>query len=153
MSRPNRGDEERVPPSNHLWVGNLKPETTDSDLIPLFGRYGVLDSVTTYSSRSFAFIYFKRLDDAKAAKEALQGTSLHGSSLKIEFARPVCSHFCDLSLFIGLCLAPGLSSIYFLDYCIILYNLHRSAFLFCFIFLRENNYMLRSNCNQQLGFR
>nr|AHZ89702.1 flowering time control protein FPA2 [Dimocarpus longan]AHZ89703.1 flowering time control protein FPA-2 [Dimocarpus longan] len=98
MSRGNRGEgglsEERAAPSNNLWVGNLRPETSDSDLMQLFVRDGALDSVATYSSRSFAFVYFKRVDDAKAAKEALQGTPLHGTPIKIEFARPAkpCKH-------------------------------------------------------------
>ncbi|KAJ0034484.1 hypothetical protein Pint_25851 [Pistacia integerrima] len=75
-------------PSNNLWVGNLSADTNDADLMDLFIKYGALDSVTTYSSRSFAFVYFKRVEDAKAAKDALQGTSLRGNPLKIEFARP-----------------------------------------------------------------
>ena len=81
--------EESETPSNNLWVGNLSGETVDSDLMELFNKYGVLDSVTTYSSRSYAFVYFKRVEDAKAAKDALQGTTLHGNQIKIEFARPV----------------------------------------------------------------
>ncbi|XP_044499263.1 flowering time control protein FPA [Mangifera indica] len=81
-------------PSNHLWVGNLSAETNDADLTDLFIKYGALDSVTTYSSRSFAFVYFKRVEDATAAKDALQGSSLRGNPLKIEFARPAkpCKH-------------------------------------------------------------
>ncbi|XP_022734715.1 flowering time control protein FPA-like isoform X2 [Durio zibethinus] len=90
MKQPKLGKESEEPetPSNHLWVGNLSGETVDSDLIELFNKYGALDSVTTYSSRSFAFVYFKRVEDAKAAKDALQGASLHGNQIKIEFARP-----------------------------------------------------------------
>ena len=84
-----KDSEESDTPSNNLWVGNLSGETVDSDLMELFNKYGALDSVTTYSSRSYAFVYFKRVEDAKAAKEALQGTTLHGNQIKIEFARPV----------------------------------------------------------------
>ncbi|KAK0572378.1 hypothetical protein LWI29_030732 [Acer saccharum] len=53
-----------------------------------FARYGALDSVTTYSSRSFAFVFFKRVEDAKAAKDALQRFPIRGNPIKIEFARP-----------------------------------------------------------------
>ncbi|XP_014493911.1 flowering time control protein FPA [Vigna radiata var. radiata] len=87
-AKPMRDSDELASPSNNLWVGNLAPDVTDADLMELFAKYGALDSVTTYSARSYAFIYFKRVEDAKAAKNALQGTSLRGSSLKIEFARP-----------------------------------------------------------------
>ncbi|XP_010526143.1 PREDICTED: flowering time control protein FPA-like [Tarenaya hassleriana] len=74
--------------SNNLWVGSLSTDTTESDLAELFGRFGDLDRITAYSSRSFAFIYFRRVEDAVAAKETLQGTNLNGSQIKIEYARP-----------------------------------------------------------------
>ncbi|XP_068646636.1 flowering time control protein FPA-like [Aristolochia californica] len=80
-------DDEEVP-SNILWVGNLSPDVTDSDLMACFAKFGALDSITTNSSRCFSFIYFKALDDAIAAKETVQGTVIQGSPIKIEFARP-----------------------------------------------------------------
>ncbi|XP_007033896.2 PREDICTED: flowering time control protein FPA [Theobroma cacao] len=80
--------DELETPSNNLWVGNLSGETVDSDLMELFNKYGPLDSVTTYSLRSYAFVFFERVEDAKAAKDALQGATLHGNQIKIEFARP-----------------------------------------------------------------
>ncbi|KAK9141211.1 hypothetical protein Scep_010892 [Stephania cephalantha] len=91
--QPSHGSEESgdgggLGPSHNLWIGNLANDVTDADLMDLFATYGALDSVTTYSSRSYAFVYFKRLEDARAAKDALQGTVLRGGSLKIEFARP-----------------------------------------------------------------
>lgn len=75
--------------SNNLWVGNIGRDVTDSDLMDIFSQYGALDGVTSYSSRSYAFVLFKRKEDAAAAKEALQGTSVRGQPVKIEFARPV----------------------------------------------------------------
>ncbi|GMP78667.1 hypothetical protein CsSME_00034515 [Camellia sinensis var. sinensis] len=90
-SKPTHGgndSEYPVPPSNNLWVGNLSPDVTDLDLMNLFSRHGSVDSVTPYASRSYAFVYYKRIEDAKAAKQALQGTILRGNSLKIQFARP-----------------------------------------------------------------
>ncbi|KAJ8755290.1 hypothetical protein K2173_019088 [Erythroxylum novogranatense] len=83
-----RDSDDSDTPSSNLWVGNLSADATDSDLTDLFAKFGPLDRVTTYSARSFAFVYFKRVEDAAAAKEALQGTSLRGNALKIEFARP-----------------------------------------------------------------
>lgn len=78
-------------PSHNLWVGNLPPDTVDSELMALFGKFGALDSVTTYAARNYAFVYFKHLDDAKRAKDTLQGSLVRGNAIKIEFARPVCS--------------------------------------------------------------
>ncbi|VVB03244.1 unnamed protein product [Arabis nemorensis] len=74
--------------SNNLWVGSLTVDTTESDLTELFGRYGDVDRITAYSTRSFAFIYYRRVEEAVAAKEALQGANLNGSQIKIEYARP-----------------------------------------------------------------
>ncbi|XP_022959853.1 flowering time control protein FPA-like isoform X1 [Cucurbita moschata] len=74
--------------SNSLWVGNLSMDVTDTDLMNMFAQFGAIDSVSSYPSRSYAFIFFKHMEDAQAAKEALQGVFLRGSSIKIEFARP-----------------------------------------------------------------
>lgn len=94
-----RYSEDSSTPSNNLYVANLSPDVTDSDLMDLFVQYGALDSVTSYSARNYAFVFFKRIDDAKAAKNALQGFNFRGNSLRIEFARPVRSHFCALLIF------------------------------------------------------
>ncbi|KAM3375792.1 flowering time control protein FPA isoform X1 [Capsicum galapagoense] len=75
-------------PSNNLWVGNLAPDVTDADLTSLFQKYGPLDSVTSYSSRGFGFLYFKNINDSKEAKDALQGSFFHGNALRIEYAKP-----------------------------------------------------------------
>lgn len=73
---------------NNLWVGNLAADVTDSDLRNLFEKHGAVDNVTCYPSRSYAFINMKRPEDAKRAKESLQGFVLRGSALKIDFAKP-----------------------------------------------------------------
>ncbi|GAV64311.1 RRM_1 domain-containing protein/SPOC domain-containing protein/RRM_5 domain-containing protein [Cephalotus follicularis] len=80
--------DDQETPSNNLWIGNLSADVSDADLMELFTKYGALGSVTTYSSRNYAFVFFKRVEDAKAAKDALQGAAYRGNQLKIEFARP-----------------------------------------------------------------
>ncbi|TKY48317.1 Flowering time control protein FPA [Spatholobus suberectus] len=80
--------EEWVTPTNNLWVGNLPPEVTNSDLMDLFAPCGALDTLISYSSRTFAFVLFRRVEDAKATKTNLQGASLRGIQIRIEFARP-----------------------------------------------------------------
>ena len=86
-TRPGRisGDsDESETPSNNLWVGNLASDVADSDLMDLFVQYGALDSITSYSSRSYAFVFFKRIEVAKAAKDTLQDVDLHGHPIKSE---------------------------------------------------------------------
>lgn len=77
-----------APLSNNLWIGNLSPEVSDADLLALFEKHGPVDSITNYSSRGYAFVYFKKTEDAKSAKEKIQGSIVHGNSVKIEFAKP-----------------------------------------------------------------
>lgn len=98
VMKPSRGREPDGSgfQSNNLWVGSLTTDTTESDLADLFGRFGEIDRITVYSSRSFAFIFYRLVEEAVAAKEALQGANLNGSQIKIEYARPVCSHLCVL---------------------------------------------------------
>ena len=84
-TRPGRIDgdsDESETSSNNLWVGNLASDVADSDLMDLFAQCGVLDSVTSYSSRSYTFVFFKRIEVAKAAKDTLQGVDLHGHPIK-----------------------------------------------------------------------
>ncbi|KAG0492183.1 hypothetical protein HPP92_005581 [Vanilla planifolia] len=72
----------------NLWVGNISPETVDEDLIAVFGKYGAIDCITSCSPRSHAFVYFRTAENAKAARDALQGTVLRGKAIRVEFARP-----------------------------------------------------------------
>ena len=86
-TRPGRigGDsDESEMPSKNLWVSNLASDVVDSDLMDLFAQYGALDSVTSYSSCSYAFVFFKRIEVAKAAKDTLQGVDLYGHPIKSE---------------------------------------------------------------------
>ncbi|CAA7050469.1 unnamed protein product [Microthlaspi erraticum] len=88
VMKPFRAREAEDFKSNNLWVGSLTTDTTESDLTELFGRFGDVDRITAYSTRGFAFIYYRRVEEAVAAKEALQGANVNGSPLKIEYARP-----------------------------------------------------------------
>ncbi|XP_008790591.2 flowering time control protein FPA-like [Phoenix dactylifera] len=91
-------DHHRRPPSKEgdsyeasssvLWVGNIPADTVDSVVMDVFSKFGALDCNTMHGARSYSFVFFRSIDDAKAAKDALQGSPLHGSSIKIEFARP-----------------------------------------------------------------
>nr|XP_010927888.1 flowering time control protein FPA isoform X1 [Elaeis guineensis] len=91
-------DHHRRPPSKEgdnyaalssvLWVGNIPADTVDNDVMTVFFKFGALDCNTMHGARSYSFVFFRSIDDAKAAKDALQGSPLHGSSIKIEFARP-----------------------------------------------------------------
>ncbi|KAF3445150.1 hypothetical protein FNV43_RR14843 [Rhamnella rubrinervis] len=76
-----------APPSRHLWVGNLSHSISESDLTHHFLYFGELESVAFQPGRSYAFINFKREEDAIAAMETLQGFLVAGNPLRIEFAK------------------------------------------------------------------
>ncbi|XP_058094237.1 flowering time control protein FPA-like isoform X2 [Magnolia sinica] len=75
-------------PYDNLFVGNISAIATDTDLMEVFAKHGALDAVTTYAARSHAIVFFKNVDDARAAKDALQGVLVCGSPMRIKFARP-----------------------------------------------------------------
>lgn len=77
------------PPSRHLWVGNLSHSIVENDLTHLMLQFGELDSVAFQPGRSYAFINFKKEDEAIAAMKSLQGFPLAGNPLRIEFAKAV----------------------------------------------------------------
>lgn len=110
-----RGDFET--PSSHLWVGNLPPDVSEPYLSELFGKHGPLDGITSYASRGYAFVYYKRVEDATAAKNALQGFLIRGNPLKIQFAKLVCSDLFCASMVLGLKVNWGSIGIYFCILC------------------------------------
>ncbi|KAK9677944.1 hypothetical protein RND81_11G177400 [Saponaria officinalis] len=75
------------PPSRHLWVGNLGQHVPKTTVEDHFFRFGELESVSFPPGRSYAFVNFFREEDAVAAFKSLQGFSVAGMPLKIEFAK------------------------------------------------------------------
>jgi RNA recognition motif-containing protein len=75
-----------------LFVGNLSPEVTDSDLRKVFSVYGEIGSIRVARNRGgrprgFALV---ELDEeaAVAAVEALKGAELKGSIMDVVVNRP-----------------------------------------------------------------
>ncbi|XP_061346716.1 flowering time control protein FPA [Gastrolobium bilobum] len=75
------------PPSRHLWVGNLSHNILEDELAHHFLRFGPLENVAFQPGRSYAFLNFKRDEDAIDAMRSLQGFPLAGNPLRIEFAK------------------------------------------------------------------
>ncbi|GAB4825356.1 hypothetical protein Ancab_008227 [Ancistrocladus abbreviatus] len=85
--KPRGSSNHSNPPSRHLWVGNISHHVSQSTLADHFLRFGVLENVAFQPGRSYAFINFKREEDAIAAMNALQGLNLAGLPLRVEFAK------------------------------------------------------------------
>lgn len=87
--RPEESKNMRVnaPPSRHLWVGNLSHSIDERTLADQFYNFGELESVAFQPGRSYAFVNFKREEEAIVAMRELQGFPLGGMGLKIEFTK------------------------------------------------------------------
>ena len=77
----------------NIFVGNLNWATTEAKLEQLFYAYGTVESVrimtdrATGRSRGFAFVEMPDANEAQAAIEGLNGTSLGGRALTVNEAR------------------------------------------------------------------
>ena len=69
-----------------LFVGNLSPEVTDSDLRAVFETYGRVTSVRLVSRRRLAYVELD-LEAAHAAVDALTGTQLKGRTVDVVLDR------------------------------------------------------------------
>ena len=58
--------------SRFLWVGNLLQRTNRAMLKVIFEPYGALEDVVTFPGRQYAFVSFRRPEDAVHAVSALQ---------------------------------------------------------------------------------
>jgi len=78
----------------NIFVGNLAPEITESDLTKLFMQFGEVKSVEvarvmfTDASRGFAFVEMPGKRHSLAAIAGLDGKALAGRPLRVNEARP-----------------------------------------------------------------
>lgn len=78
----------------NIFIGNLAFDVAESQLLEMFGAYGVVESVTivkdrdTSQSRGFAFVEMSKADEAEAAIRSLDGTILNRRTLRVNEARP-----------------------------------------------------------------
>jgi RNA recognition motif-containing protein len=78
----------------NIYVGNLSSNLTPDELRVLFQSYGAVEEVeivtepTTGYSRGFAFVVMTHDLEARKAVSSLNGTTVWGSQLRVEEARP-----------------------------------------------------------------
>ncbi len=76
-----------------LFVGGLSWNLSWQDLKDAFGEFGevvfarVITDRETGKSRGFGFVEFASEEEAKAAKEAMDGAELDGRTIKVDFAQ------------------------------------------------------------------
>ena len=84
---------EAVVNSAKLYVGNLSYDTSEASIRTLFEAHGEVTSVNLITDRDsgrpkgFGFVEMGSPEEAQKAKDALDGTSLDGRSLKVDTAK------------------------------------------------------------------
>eukprot|EP00164_Ancoracysta_twista_P001640 GFYU01002155.1.p1 GENE.GFYU01002155.1~~GFYU01002155.1.p1 ORF type:complete len:509 (+),score=69.62 GFYU01002155.1:125-1651(+) len=75
-------------PTASLWIGDIDMGIEESQLRQKFQPYGEILSLSYLPTRQCAFINFSEVSDAQSAREALQGTTLGNTKLRINYAKP-----------------------------------------------------------------
>jgi cold-inducible RNA-binding protein len=82
----------------NVFVRNLDPTTTETQLKDLFAAYGSVETVTivkdrdTNGPRGLAFVEMINDAEAKAAIESLNGFRLNDRAMRLNEARPKSEH-------------------------------------------------------------
>ena len=80
--------------SNKLYIGNLSFDATENDLHDAFAAHGTVVEANlmvdrmTGKARGFGFVTMSSAEEAQKAIDALNGTSVGGRALTVNFARP-----------------------------------------------------------------
>lgn len=88
-------NESTMAPTKSLYVGNIPYETTDAELNRIFRELDNVTDVrvavdrTTGWPRGFAHADFTDVESCQEAKNKLQGTTIGGRELRLDFASEV----------------------------------------------------------------
>ena len=79
--------------TNKLFVGGISWNLDSEDLKEAFAEFGevlsanIIKDRETQKSRGFGFVEYGTVEEATAAKEAMDGKELDGRSIKVDFAK------------------------------------------------------------------
>ncbi len=80
-------------PTNKLFVGSISWNITWQELKEAFSEFGEVGFVKivtdreTGRSKGFGFVEFETVEEATAAKEAMDGKDLDGRAINVDFAQ------------------------------------------------------------------
>jgi RNA recognition motif-containing protein len=89
------------PPSRNLWIGilskiplstnpgNLSPRISPEELSNLFARYGVIEEASIIEGKGYGFVNFMSIKSAHRAKASLEGYTLDGKQIHINYSKGV----------------------------------------------------------------
>jgi nucleolysin TIA-1/TIAR len=70
-----------------VYVGNLTPNTTQQDLIPIFQQFGYIHEVRLQADRGFAFVKLDTHENAAMSIVQLQGYNINGRPAKLSWGK------------------------------------------------------------------
>lgn len=76
-----------------MFIGGLSWNIEWQDLKDLFKEYWevlhskIIKDRETWKSRGFGFVEFATIEEAKAAKEAMDGAEIDGRTIKVDYAQ------------------------------------------------------------------
>jgi len=82
--RPPGGQE----PTRTIWIGNVNPETTESELHGAFARFGLVESVKVLPAKSCAFVRFGEIEAAIQAHAVMHGAVVRGQQIRVGWGKP-----------------------------------------------------------------
>lgn len=74
--------------TSKLYVGNLSYRTTEETVRDAFAQHGNVVSARVFEGKGFGFVEMGTIEEAEAAKEALNETDLEGRNIRVDEARP-----------------------------------------------------------------
>lgn len=80
-------------PTNKLFVGSISWNTSWQQLKEAFAEFGnvgfvkIVTDKETGRSKGFGFVEFETVEEASAAKEAMDGKEIDGRAIKVDFAQ------------------------------------------------------------------
>lgn len=74
-------------PSRSLWLGNVDPTLTESEIRIAFEPFGPIELVRLLPAKECAFVNYYSLEDALRARTGMQGMPLGNMILRIGFGR------------------------------------------------------------------
>ncbi len=80
--------------SKKLFIGNISYDSTEDSLKEAFSEFGAVESVSiitnrdTGRSKGFGFVEMASEEEAKKAKEGLNGKEVDGRTINVDEAKP-----------------------------------------------------------------
>jgi len=73
--------------ARRLYLGKLPPNTRSEDVKGMFEKYGTITDVRVMTDKGFGFVEYESSRDAEDAVAELNGKSMDGSPMVVEFAK------------------------------------------------------------------